>query len=268
MLKLKPLSRKHLQDVTQLVIQRYTQLLRFAPILPQRYKEIEHIRPLVESILDNAPGVLAFEDGVLTGFMGGWLLPNFRGQRAVFSPEWGNAAISPQSRRLYAQMYAYIGREWLREDCYTHLVGQYADRLSDLSAWQWLGFGMLAADGARNLESLPAATSEYTVRLAGPGDTRDVYELCVGLSKYLAKSPTFLYPEEKIDEDEIRHDIVDLQQQIWLSLKDGKPVSYLRHGPASDNASTIIRDPGTTSITGLYTLPEERGRGAAAGLLE
>jgi GNAT superfamily N-acetyltransferase len=267
MIILKPLSRKHLQDVIQLVMQRYSQLLQFAPILPQRYMEIDYIRPLVESILDNAPGVIAFEDGIPAGFMGGWLIPDFRGRRAVFSPEWGNAANIPPSERLYAQMYAYLGREWLREDCYTHLVGQYADRPSDLTAWQWLGFGMLAADGARNLESTGATPSEYTIKLAGPGDTQAVYELCVRLSKYLAKSPTFLFPEETIDEDEIRNDIVDPQQQIWLSLKDGKPVSYLRHGPATDNASTIIRDPGTTSITGLYTQPGERGRGVAAGLL-
>ena len=48
----------------------------------------------------------------------------------------------------------------------------------------------------------------------------------------------------------------------------GTPVAYLLLGPASKNASTIIRDEGTSSITGAYTQPEARGAGIATALLK
>jgi GNAT superfamily N-acetyltransferase len=42
----------------------------------------------------------------------------------------------------------------------------------------------------------------------------------------------------------------------------------LHIGPASDDASTIIRDPATASITGAYVLPDERGPGLMTALLD
>lgn len=61
--------------------------------------------------------------------------------------------------------------------------------------------------------------------------------------------------------------LADPDHAVWLALRNGNPLAFLLNGPASDDASTIIYDEGTTSITGAYTVPEARGTGIATALL-
>ena len=267
MIKLGPLSTKHFDDVVSLISKRYSELHTYAPLLPDRYVEYDVITPLLESIIDNAPGVVAYEDGRLAGFIGGWILSEFRGQRAVLSPEWGNATQLDNSCRIYEAMYGYISREWLRHDCYTHLMCQYADRPADISAWNWLGFGMAAADGVRDLQPLKLNNKPYRIKRAEMDDLEQVHSLVKALAAHISASPTFLFDEENVCKEDTGKLLADSKQVVWLAFDQHKAVGFLRHGPASDYASTIIRDPGTTSIRGLYTIPAARGRGIAADLL-
>ena len=122
MTKLGPLSTKHFDKVVKLISDRYAELYAYAPILPERYMEYEVIAPLLVSIIENAPSVAAYDGSHLVGFISGWLLPDFRGQRAVISPEWGNGTRHENSRRIYEEMYAYAATEWVREGYNTHVV--------------------------------------------------------------------------------------------------------------------------------------------------
>jgi GNAT superfamily N-acetyltransferase len=267
MLKLSPLCSNYFDDVVAFICRRYAELRAFAPLLPERYEEYEVVAPLLESILDQAPGVVALDDSRLVGFIGGWLLPDFRGQRAVISPEWGNATCRENSRRIYEAMYAYTADKWLEQGFYTHVVCLYADRPTDIETWHWLGFGMAAADGVRDLQPLDLDTSPYDIKRAGVDDLQDLYDLGRALSQHIADTPTYLLNEDPQQVEELRDLLTDQQHIFWLASRRGQAVGFLRHGPASEEASTIIRDPGTTSIKGLYTIPKERGRGIAAYLL-
>ena len=60
---------------------------------------------------------------------------------------------------------------------------------------------------------------------------------------------------------------MDPAKVIWPAIEEGRPVAYLLIGPASEDASTIIYDEGTCSITGAYTRPDARGSGVATALL-
>ena len=46
-----------------------------------------------------------------------------------------------------------------------------------------------------------------------------------------------------------------------------QPLGYLGITPSSQDACTLIRDPGTASIVKAYTLPDARGLGVGAALL-
>ena len=52
-----------------------------------------------------------------------------------------------------------------------------------------------------------------------------------------------------------------------FATDDKGPLAFLRIGPHSRDASTIIRDEGTASITGAFTRADRRGQGVAAALL-
>jgi GNAT superfamily N-acetyltransferase len=55
---------------------------------------------------------------------------------------------------------------------------------------------------------------------------------------------------------------------IWLAEGDGQPQTFLRFQRESDGAARIIQSPETIAITGAYTRPAWRGRGAAPALLD
>jgi putative acetyltransferase len=86
------------------------------------------------------------------------------------------------------------------------------------------------------------------------------------LQRYLGAAPIYLY----IENPELGPARVlgGPEHAVWLAERDGAAVAYLRIGPASDEACTIIRDPGTASITAAYTRPAARGAGVGAALLD
>ena len=53
-----------------------------------------------------------------------------------------------------------------------------------------------------------------------------------------------------------------------MAIHEERPVAFLRIGPSADDVATIVRDPGTASITGAYTVPAHRGTGVASALLD
>ena len=62
--------------------------------------------------------------------------------------------------------------------------------------------------------------------------------------------------------------LADPGMALWLAHEDAAPIGFVVSGPATDNASTIIVDLGTCSITAAYTVPEARGRDVATALLD
>jgi GNAT superfamily N-acetyltransferase len=58
------------------------------------------------------------------------------------------------------------------------------------------------------------------------------------------------------------------EKAAWLAYRDGEAVAYLGLGPASDDASTIICDEGTTSVSGVFTREDVRGEGIGTALLD
>ena len=54
---------------------------------------------------------------------------------------------------------------------------------------------------------------------------------------------------------------------LWFACQGDEALGNLGNNPASQDACTIIRDPGTASIVKAYTLPAARGRGVGAALL-
>jgi GNAT superfamily N-acetyltransferase len=164
-------------------------------------------------------------------------------------------------------MYAYASRIWLDQGYAMHIISQYTDRSDILNAWFWLGFGLCAADGVRDLQSLNLSSSIRITR-AKIDDIGEVMVLVNALSQHIAESPTYLYQDEQLIETELVTLLSDPAEAFWLAYLDSKVVGYLKHGPASDSASQIIVDPGTSSIRGCYTIPEARGRGVATSLLD
>jgi len=266
-LEIVPLEARHVEDAARLACSRYADLRCAIPTLPTRWERVENLVPRISECLGSAPGVAAIEGNRLVGFVAALLVPDFRGMRTAISLEWGNGARADDRCDVYEAMYARVSSDWVDAGCLSHLfccMG-YDPALRD--RWNLLGFGMLATDAMRDLSLPQGRLADIEVRRADCSDISAIMGLLHQLEEHLASSPTFLFRSETDERQEELAWLSDPANALWLAYCGDDIVGYLRQGPASNNACTIINDPGTSSITGAYTVPAFRSRGTATALL-
>lgn len=262
-----PLVEDHLEDAAKLVSLRYLELHSSIPILPIKYKEARTYLPLLKNIFKSTGiGVAAFNKNHLVGFMTGWLMPSFRGMRSVYSPEWGNGADLTDSTKIYQEMYSALSAEWISNRYTAHYISLFPNDVHALTAWNWLGFGMISVDAIRKLDSIGGISGEYLVQAAELQDLDQVIKLHEDLRSYMQGAPIFLFSNEK-DREYFKQWLLDPHKEIWLGYKGDQPVSFFRLGPADEDVCTIIQDEKTTSIYAAFTNPEVRNSGMGASLL-
>lgn len=267
-LEIVPITKEHLEDAARLVSIRYQKLLARVPSLPPRYADANTYIPLLENAAEAGTGVAALEKGKLKGFHAAWRLPSFRGKRSIFSPEWANAVVEPDGRRIYETMYTYLAPLWGADGYLTHLVSLFANDQDGMECWQWLGFGMMAVDAMRNVQFESECTCEVDIRLAGLQDMDAVIALAEALHRHTAGSHTFLIGDRKRERAYYEAWIHNPGKAIWLAYQGTRAVAFLKIGPANDDACTIIVDEKTASITGAFTEEEVRGEDIATSLLK
>jgi len=263
-----PLKKEHLTDAAALVSRRYEGLREQVPTLPPRYAEIDTLLPLLQDISVAGPGVVAIDRGRLTGFLAGWLIPSFRGKRSAFSPEWANGADLADSQHIYAEMYTHLAATWVAEGYGTHLIGMLDNDQDGIKGWHWFGLGMIAADAMRDLRPAQGCDADVDVRRAGLEDLEQLTTLDEALHQHLAASPTFLPHEETHDRYFYEEWLQNPAKAVWLAYQGAEAVGYIGLGPASEEASTIIRDAKTTSVEGAFTRDGARGGGVGTALLD
>jgi len=266
-LEVVPLQEKHLKDAAALVCARYATLRDLVPALPSRYEDPNAILLLLRDLAGRAPGVAALRGGRLAGFLLGFVIPAFRGKRSVFSPEWANAADLNDSRRIYQDMYTHLSPRWAANGCFTHLIGALAHDRGGIDGWQWLGFGLAAADAVRDLGPAKGPIADVDIRRGCIEDVEQSVALEEALQRHLAGAPTFLAYADKSDREFHERWLADPANALWLAYHGAEVVACMGLGPASLNACTIIRDEKTTSIIRAFTKESVRGRGIAAALL-
>jgi GNAT superfamily N-acetyltransferase len=260
-------SDEHMEDAAALVTNRYRTLRGGVPDLPVRYEDGTVVEPMIRNLAGHCPGVAALRGGSLEGFLLAMVIPEWRGRRSVWSPEWANAAELEDRAVIYRAMYAHLSEQWVDDGSLTHLVSLLAHDREALDAWHWSGFGMAAVDAVRHLSPVKESVEPIDIRRAGVEDVEIVMELDQALHDYLAGAPIFLYDEEQ--EGQAYHEawLANPNLALWLAFSGSKPVAYMTIGPANDDACDIIQDPGTSSILGALTRATVRGTGIGTLLL-
>lgn len=136
-----------------------------------------------------------------------------------------------------------------------------------IERWQWLGFGLMSVDAVRDLAPVPGGNASVRLRRAGLSDIDEAVELSAGLARHLASSPTFVTDVDTRGKRFYEEWPAAPATALWLAHDGTRAVGCLASGPASEDASTIIRDPGTTSIFSAFTKAEARCRGVGTALL-
>jgi len=262
-----PFQETQIEEAAALACARYQIQRQQVPLLPARFEDAEAILPLIRDLAGRAPGVAALRDGRLAGFLLGFVIPEFRGKRSVYSPEWANAADLEDSRRIYEEMYSHLSARWVAGGCAIHLVSMLAHDRAGIQGWHWLGFGLAAADGVRELSPVPGPAVDIEIRRAGPEDAGQAASLLEALRRHLEAPPTFVFRGAPSDVAEHKDWLGNPGNALWLAYRGSEAVACLGQGPASPKASMLIEDAKTTSIVSAFTREEARGGGIATALL-
>jgi GNAT superfamily N-acetyltransferase len=258
---------EHLPAAAALVGRRYAQLHEQNPLLPARYAEVSELLPLLRSISANGDcGVAAIREGRLVGFLAGWRMPSFRGQKSTYSPEWANAAKPGESRYIYEEMYRHLAENWILGQYVAHYVSLFPTDRGAAQALQWLGFGMTAVDALRSVDAIPSNAPEITIRQADVDDLEAVLGLDQALWQHVSGTPSFL-PLPERGRAQWAKWLQEPSRYTLLAFSEHEPVAYMSLGAANEDVATIIVDDRTTSIYGAFTKAQARGQGVATALL-
>jgi GNAT superfamily N-acetyltransferase len=261
------LGTRHIPAAAELVAARVRRLRAEVPILPGHWAAADAWEAPLRSLTEGAGGCAAVDGDRLLGFMGAERFGDADRRRA-WCPEWMHAATREGGRAILERLYREAGRRWVADGARTQLVSTLVSEPAERDAWVWLGFGGLVVDAMRDLSPIPVPADRVRIRRAGVEDAAAVIELESGLRRHLVASPVFLTLPIGRDVDAERARLTDPQVATFVAETDAGAVAFLRIGPSADDVAMIVRDPGTASITGAYTRPDERGTGIASLLLD
>ena len=158
---------------------------------------------------------------------------------------------------------------WVARGIESHIIAVAATDRTALDTWSWLGFGVSTVDAVRDLAPVErAGPADVRCRRGGPSDAPTMVALEDGLRAHVAASPIFFVVGPARTEPVQSERLSDPAVATFIAEDASGPIGYLRIGPAADDAATLIRDAGTASISGAFTVPERRGQDVASALLD
>ena len=260
---------EHISDAARLFTRRFSSLRARVPALPSGFENPDRIIPLLTRQIGRYPGAVAVRDGSLAGYLIGAVVPQFKGKRGIFVPEWANAAEPEGSDEIFGELYRALSGKWIDNGCVFHAVSVLASEDIVVSGLSLMGFGHLVIDAVCDLTGLPETRQVpgLTVRRAGTGDAETAAAFLDALSRHLASPPIFLPYIDRETESSVDEWLSDRGNALWIGYLHGEPVSCIGMEPINPTAALVVREPETVSITSGYTCPDLRGRGIAENVL-
>ena len=259
---------EHVLPAAALVAGRVARLHAAIPILPAKWAEPAVVARLIAGLADRGAGLAAVDDGELVGFHAAIMLDG-HGGRWSLTPDLGHAMGGPNPARLRERLYASLAETWVRGAVPEHAIQLLVDDAEAIATMRTLGFGDQLVDLVRDLS--PVATGPLpegvVIRAGVPADARGLLALETGLRRHLSGSPVFLRMGAAPTVELARRSLEDATSANIVAERHGELVGFLRIGPCATDASTIVRDAGTASITAAFTRPELRSGGIATALL-
>jgi ribosomal protein S18 acetylase RimI-like enzyme len=266
---------EYIDDAAALFVANFRKLRQAIPVLPPDMEDPQRSAALLENMLAHCPGVAALERGKLIGYLGWWIIDEFRGtpRRAAFVPEWAHGTVHlgmDESRPgIYRALYRAAATHWVEAGCQAHAVSLLASDKVAERTWFWSGFGLTVIDAVRPMQPLNAATpAGLVIRKATLDDVGLLAAIEAEHWEHYAQPPTLMVPQAPDGVEEFSALLNTPQNSAWLALDAGQPAAYMRFEAGSHGAAQIVQAENTFAITGAFTRPAYRGQGVAPALLD
>ncbi len=270
-----PFTPDHVPAAAALVAGRVRALRRRIPSLPAPWADETVVGRVIGELAIRGSGFAALRGERLLAFQAATILDG-HGGRWAYTPDVGHAVADSRvlpaaaAARVVEEVYAQLAERWAREACLEHVVTVLAHDSTTTATLGRLGFGQLVIDLVRDLSAVEGRmpVAGVSVRRAGPTDAPAVAELDAGLRRHLAGAPIFRGAGPAQPPELQRRILADPAVATFVAEDEGHVIAMLRIGPSANDVATIVRDPGTASITAAYTVADRRGDGVATLLLD
>jgi len=263
MIQINALSEKHLEEASQLVAIRYKALQAGLPVLPSQEKMLEDLPSELKELLSEVGGAVALSNNRVLGFITGLVIPEFLGRRSFYSPDWANGAVLGESRRIYEALYTGLSGQLVDNGCLLHAVSVFSHDQLGNDAWKWLGFGLSAVDGIREVSLIDDNQGDLKIKQATLEEIQEVTSFDRALGQHLADAPTFWIHEY--------HDYSEWMKETgniaWLAYLENEVVGFIAFEPGNSCECMFLRDEKTINITGAFTLEQFRNKGISTAIL-
>jgi len=266
---IEPLQERHAPDLIDLWRIRHEEAMADAPFCPRKWlTDSSGIANFVRASIGASEGVAAVMGKVAVGYMVGQRL-QYHGECAAYCPVQGHAALEQYQEAIYRRMYSHVSQQWVSKGQLSHLLTYYArDRVLPELLFS-LGFGLVGVDAMRGVEALPEANTDVRIREAMGGDIDDVMRLGEESREFYLEAPTFLVRAVR-DREHYQRLLDDDSIAIFLAYHEGELVGLMdiNHHGTDDNFQLVDAGTATIDSIGPYILPDHRGRGIGACLLQ
>lgn len=256
-------QKQHIEEAKAIVFANYQQEQGKVGILPK----IEEV-PDLSWFAENGLGVAAVEEGVLVGFLccvGSFDNAFGTNAKGTFSPIHAHGALTENRVSIYRRMYQRAAEIWVEQGILYHAIALYAhDRLAQEALFLY-GFGARCADAIRDME--PICCTElpgYTFRQLPKSEVSKLRPMRRALAAHLGTSPCFMKSHPEAEEAWLAH-AEQRDSQVFVAEKDELLAAFVEVRPDGENFITEL--PAMANICGAYCLPEFRGKGVTANLL-
>ncbi len=260
-----------LRATAELAAARHPGLKASLPFLPAR--DSSYFLPKLRWVAERGKLLGLREGSRLVAYSGSFGIPGFRNVGAAgYSPEWCHGRVDDlDAYRAYSALYREQLAHWHGLGARVHAVSVYASEPAAETALALLGFGRIVMDAANPASVLPepgGAPDGLKIRRAHPGDGGRLCSLNAALAGHIRAEPVCMPLARGMDAGSWERWLDGGDALAFLALDgDGRAVGYIKAEGAQDDVSDAVRDPGTLAISGMYVLPQARGRGIGGRLL-
>lgn len=240
--------------------------------LPNLLVDYPTVLVWLEEMAARSPGLMALEQGELVGYLGWWLVDNFRGtgRRGAYCPEWAHGARRGRKQSIYQALYRAAATTWGEAGCQVHAITLLAHDQTAEKVWFWQGFGLAVVDAVRVTQPPHVAPpTGLTIRAATAADALLLETLDAEHCSHYAQPPVSMAPRTGHNAAAWGRFLEQPPNSVWLALDGAQPVGFLSFaGDDEFDGADLLRMDGVIGINGAYVRPAYRNRGVAAALLD
>ena len=256
-------KKEHIDEAKAIALANYYEEKQFVKELPDVSEP-----PDLGEFAGNGLGVAAFEQGKMVGFLccyRPWDNAFGTAAKGTFSPIHAHGTVAENREMIYRKLYQAAAERWVAHEVTYHAIAMYAHDERALRTFFLYGFGVRCVDAIRGMSSIDCSTvPSLYFRELPKAEIIKIREMRRQLSEHLGSSPCFMYSKEQ----EIEQWLVKAENRdtdVYVAEMDKALVSFIEIADEGENFVTETE--GMKNICGAFCLPEYRGSGVFANLL-